>query len=180
MPTCCRFRLPRLPILVAVILLSLAPAAHAIGPKGDLYLGYSRLGSNAFYPNTSGLNGLEGAAHLKVGRFLGVEGDFSHYGYGADNAIPHTTAFLFGPRLTVGAVGVKVLVHALVGGEHSSSSGGVNLDDSSFAYALGGGLDVPIAPFFGWRVNGDYIDAPALSTQNATKGRFSTGLVFRF
>jgi hypothetical protein len=180
MPTCPRFRLPITPLLFAVILLSIAPAARAIGPKGDLYLGYSRLGSNAFYPNTGGLNGLEGAAHLKVGRFLGVEGDISHYGYGTDAAIPHTTTYLFGPRFTVGAVGVKVFAHALVGGEHSSSSGGVNLDDGSFAYALGGGLDVPIAPFFGWRVNGDYIDAPALSTQNETKGRFSTGLVFRF
>jgi hypothetical protein len=166
---------------LALILLALAPAAHALGPKGDLYLGYSRLGANAFYPNVGGLNGLEAAGHLKLRPFLGAEVDVSHYGYGASADVPHTTTVLVGPRLTVGAAGFKVFAHALVGGEHSSNSGGgVSVDGGAFAYALGGGLDVPIVPFFAWRVNGDYIAAPTQNTQNATQARFSTGLVFRF
>jgi hypothetical protein len=166
--------------LAILTLACLAHSAHAIGPKGDIYLGYSRLGNNAFYPNVDGLNGLEVAGHLKTGHFLGIEGDFAHYGYGASDATPKTTTVMFGPRVTVGAVGVHLFAHALLGGEHSANSAGASIDGGTFAYALGGGVDVPVAPFFGWRVNGDYIDAPTLSTQNATKARISTGLVFRF
>jgi hypothetical protein len=174
-----RFELRPLALAI-LILVCLAPAARAVGPKGDIYLGYSRLGTNAFYPNVGGLDGLEVAGHLKTGHFLGVEGDFAHYGYGASDSTPKTTTFLFGPRVTVGAVGVHVFAHALIGGEHSANSAGVSIDDGAFAYALGGGVDVPVLPFFAWRVNGDYIDAPTLTTQNATKARISTGLVFRF
>jgi hypothetical protein len=32
-------------------LLSFPLAAHAAGPKGDAFVGYSRLTSDAFYPN---------------------------------------------------------------------------------------------------------------------------------
>ena len=168
--------------LAAALILSVtcASAAHALGPKADVYAGYSRLGSNAFYPNADGLNGLEVAGHVKIGHFLGVEGDVSHYGYGAASDIPKTTTVLFGPRVTAGALGVKVFAHALVGGEHSSSSSGAKIDSGTVAFALGGGIDFPIAPFFAWRVNGDYIGAPTLSTHDATKARISTGLVFRF
>jgi len=163
-----------------VLASSCASAAHALGPKADIYAGYSRLGSNAFYPNADGLNGLEVAGHVKIGHFLGVEGDVSHFGYGAASDIPKTTTVLFGPRVTAGALGVKVFAHALVGGEHSSSSAGAKIDSGTVAFALGGGIDLPIAPFFAWRVNADCIDAPTLSTHDATKGRVSTGLVFRF
>jgi hypothetical protein len=180
MPSCLHPSFLRPSIICALAFLTLAPAAHALGPKGDVYLGFSRLGNNAFYPNTGGLNGLEGAAHLKLGHFLGVEADVAHYGYGAASDVPHTTTVMFGPRVTAGALGVHVFAHALLGGEHSSSTGGVNIDDGAFAYALGGGVDVPVFPFFAWRVNGDYIAAPSLSTQDATQGRISTGLVFRF
>jgi len=165
-----------LPLLSALFLLCAMPAQARV-PKGDLYLGYSRLGENAFYPNTEGLNGLEGAAHLKVGRFLGVEGDVSHYGYGASDSAPHTTTYLFGPRVTLSALHFHVFAHALLGGESSSSA---DISEDAFAYALGGGVEIPLLPFFAWRVNGDYIDAPSLSTQNPTKARASTGLVFRF
>jgi hypothetical protein len=65
-------------ISAALLLFVVATNAHALGPKGDIYLGYSRLGSNTFEPTNGGLNGLEGAAHLKIRRFLGVEADVAH------------------------------------------------------------------------------------------------------
>jgi hypothetical protein len=167
-------------VFVGLFLLALCPQAYSLGPKADVYLGYSRLGSNAFFPNTDGLNGLEGALHVKVAPFLGVEGDVAHYGYGASDGTPKTTTILAGPRVTVGALGVKVFAHALIGGEHSANSAGARVDGSDFAYALGGGVDFRLIPFFAWRVNGDYITAPTQTTQNATKARISTGVVFRF
>ncbi len=182
-----RFFFPFLRIvLIAVTASTALPAAWAIGPKipkGDVYLGYSRLGDNTFYPNVGGLNGLEGAASLKVGKlpFVSAEGDVSYYGFGASSVIPKTLTVLGGPRVSVGLLGAKVFAHGLIGVQDSNNSGGgVSISGGTFAYAVGGGLDVPIVPFFAWRVNGDYIDAPSLATQNATKFRVSTGLVFRF
>jgi hypothetical protein len=119
---------------------------------------------------------------LKVRKpFLGVEGDLSYYGLGANSSVPRTTAFLVGPRITLGALGPKDFAHGLIGGEHSAnSSAPVPISDGALVCALGGGLDVPIAPLLAWRVAGDYIRAPTQSPSGGTPARFSTGLVFRF
>lgn len=175
------------PVLNARILLLLSSAfivfastVHAQIPKGDVYVGYSRTGTDAFYSNVGGLNGWQGALHVKLHKpFLGVEGDLSHYGLGANSTVPRTTAFLFGPRLTVGALGPKVFGHALIGGEHSANPSGT-ISGTALAFALGGGLDLPIAPFFAWRVGGDYLRAVGHSPAGGTPARFDTGLVFRF
>jgi len=165
-------------IFLAACLLA-APAAHAA--SNDVFFGYSRTGNDTFYPNVGGLNGWDAALHIHTAPFLGIEADVSHYGMGASATVPRTTSVLFGPRFTVGAAGVRIFAHGLIGGEHSANSGGgVHISGGSFAYALGGGLDVPIAPFFAWRVEGDRISAPAVSPSNGTPVRFSTGLVFRF
>jgi len=170
------------PILLAVLLiLTILPAAQAQLPKGDLFFGYSRTSSNVFYPNVGGLNGWEGAGSLKVAPFISADADVAHYGLGANSTVPRTTTFLFGPRVTVGALGVKVFAHGLIGGEHSANSGGPTpISGNAFAYALGAGLDVPIAPFFGWRFLVDRIDAPSISPPGESDIRFSTGLVFHF
>jgi len=164
----------------ASLLFLVLPAAGAQVPKGDVYLGYTRAGNDTFYAGSGGLNGWDGAFHLKLRKpFIGIEGDVSHYGLGANSSIPRTTTFMVGPRITVGALGPKVFAHALLGGEHSANGGGT-ISGSAFAYALGGGLDVPIVPFFAWRVEGDYIHAVNHSPANGTPARFGTGLVFRF
>lgn len=175
----CFFHL-RLSLVFAVMMLAFSLTANALGPKGDAFLGYSRLGTDAFYPNTGGLNGWDATLHFKMKPFVGVEGDVAHYGLGANSNIIHTTTVLLGPRVTVGAAGVKVFVHGLVGGEHSAHTGGVPINGSALAYAVGGGVDVPIFPFFAWRATGDYLASPSLNSSTATHARFSTGLVFRF
>jgi hypothetical protein len=154
--------------------------AGAQVPKGDVYVGFSRTGNDTFYSGAGGLNGWEGALHVKLHKpFLGVEGDLSHYGLGANSSVPRTTVLMVGPRVTVGALGPRVYAHALLGGEHSANNGG-SISGGTLAYALGGGLDVPFAPFFAWRVAGDYLRAPTQTPSGSTPARFSTGLVFRF
>ena len=171
----------RLLFCFALLLVLLPQRARALGPKGDVFFGYSRLGSDAFYPNVGGLNGWEGAMHVKLKTpFLGVEADVSQYGLGAASSVPRTTNVMAGPRVTLGSLGFKVFVHGLVGGEHSSASGGLRISGSALTYALGAGVDVPIAPFFAWRVGGDYFNAASSTPGNGTHARFSTGLVFRF
>ena len=157
------------------------PASAAPGPlpKGDLFFGYSRTGTDTFTTNVGALNGWDAAAHLKLhAPFIGIEGDVSHYGLGANLTIPRTTTYLFGPRVTFALLRTRVFAHALVGGKHSANSGGPTpVSANGYAYMLGGGLDVPIIPFFAWRIAGDYTGVPAHA---GTPARFSTGLVFRF
>lgn len=157
----------------------LAPCtARAVG-SNNIFLGYSRTGSDTFSASAGGLNGWDASACIQTGLLLGIEGDVSHYGVGASSTVPRTTSVLFGPRLTLGTAGVRVFIHGLVGGEHSANSSGTHISNSGLAYALGGGVDVPISPFFAWRVEGDRISSTA-SPSNGTPVRFSTGLVFRF
>ncbi len=173
-----RFATFVLPILLFAVL---ALPADAIGPKGDLYFGYSRLGADTFYSGTGGLNGWELAGHLHMAPFFGAEVDVSQYGLGASSITPRTTTVLFGPRITVGVSKVHVFAHGLVGVEHSGNSdSAISISNTSMAIGAGGGADFRIAPFFAWRVTADYIDAPTESPHNGSKDRFSTGLVFRF
>ncbi len=176
----CRCKSVLLLVSCAIALLSFSVAAHAGAPKGDAYLGFSRLGTDVFYPNTGGLWGWGGALNIKVKPFLGVEGDVSQYGLGANSTIPRTTNFMGGPRITVGAAGFRAYVHGLAGAEHSANSSGVAISGTNLSYALGGGVEFRIAPFFGWRVAGDYLGAPTLSPSTSTHYRVSSGLVFRF
>ena len=156
------------------------PASAASGPlpKGDLFFGYSRTGTDTYVINGGALNGWDAAGHLKLhAPFIGIEGDVSHYGLGANLTIPRITTYLFGPRVTVGLLRTKVFAHALVGGKHLANSGGPTpVSHNGYAYLLGGGLDLPIFPFFAWRIAGDYTGVSA----GGTPARFSTGLVFRF
>lgn len=162
------------------LLASSAPALAQI-PKGDAFVGFSRTGSDTFYPNVGGLNGWEAAVNFKVKPFLGIEGDLSHYGLGADSTVPRTTVILIGPRVTVGLLGFHIFGHGLVGGEHSANSNSnLPISGGTLAYALGAGIDVPLVPLFSWRIQGDRISAPTLSPSEGTHARFSTGIVVHF
>jgi hypothetical protein len=178
-------------IAVISIVFVAAPSGAVSLRNHDAFFGYSRLGSNVFNPNANrsnginpyvgGLNGWEGALHIHLKPFLGVEGDVAHYGLGANAVVPRTTTVMIGPRVSVKAIGVNLFVHGLLGGEHSANSDSlVPISNGGFTYALGGGVDLPIFPFFAWRFSADYIDAPSITPPGAGKARFNTGLVFRF
>lgn len=169
-----------LPVLCFIALLACAPEANALGPKFDAFVGYSRTGTDLFYHDAGGLNGWQAALNVKVKPFIGLEGDVARYGLGASKVTPKSTTVMVGPRITVGAMGVHVFAHGLAGGEHSSNSSGVSISGGSFIYAVGGGLDLRVLPFFAWRVTGDYLNSPTQSPGSGTHARFGTGLVFRF
>jgi len=169
-------------ILVISCILSAAITSSAGSLRNhDAFFGYSRTGSDAFYPNTGGLNGWEAALHIHLYPFLGVEGDVAHYGLGASSPVPRTTTVLVGPRVSVKALGINLFAHGLLGGEHSANnSSNLPISGGSFAYDLGGGIDLPLLPFFAWRFSVDRIDAPSQSPSGGDHARFNTGLVFRF
>jgi len=166
---------------VGASLVILALPAHAAN-TGDISLGYTRTGNNTFYPNAGGLNGwdLDGQVHFKP--FIGIEGDVAHYGIGANGVVPRTTAVLFGPKVQAGTAGFKFFGHFLAGGEHSSNGNAqpTPISGGALTYALGLGADLPLAPFFAWRVQVDRLSAINQSPSNGTHARFLTGIVFRF
>ncbi len=170
-------------IFLFALLITPLVAAAAPGPQlhnSDVFFGYSRTGSDTFYQGAGGLNGWEGTLHIHMAPFLGAEADVAQYGLGASSATPHTTTVLFGPRLTVKAAGIALFAHGLVGVEHSANNSSAQpVSNTGLSYAVGGGLDVPIFPFFAWRFQGDRISSTE-SPSEGTKARFTTGLVFRF
>ncbi len=167
-------------LATASVLLGLPSLVHAAN-TGDISLGYTRTGNDTFYPNVGGLNGWDIDGQIRWKSVLGVEGDVAHYGLGADSGIPRTTTVLFGPKASVGAAGFKFFGHFLIGGEHSANSGGPTpVSHGSFAYALGAGADVPIAPLFAWRFQVDRFTAPLIAPAGGIPVRFTTGIVFRF
>ena len=168
--------------IVLFLFFAVASASAVSIRNNDAFVGYSRVGHEAFNPNVAGLNGWEAALHIHLHPFLGAEGDVAHYGLGADAVVPRTTTVLVGPRVSVRAMGINLFAHGMVGGEHSSNSGNSSphISNGGLAYALGGGVDLPIAPFFAWRFSLDRIGAPSQSPSSGTHVRFNTGLVFRF
>jgi hypothetical protein len=162
------------------LLLFASPALHAAGLGGDVYLGYTYLGNNAFNPSTGSLNGWQAAAHIHWVPFVGAEFDVAHYGIGGDPGIQHTTTVLVGPRVTLGAHGIHVFAHGLFGWENSANSSSAStISGGGPTLAVGGGVDLHIVSHLAWRVTADYINAPT-SSPEGTHSRIGTGIVFRF
>ena len=87
---------------------------------------------------------------------------------------------LFGPRVSVSVGKVTPFAHALFGVSRiSESASGFSDSDTSFATALGGGVDYRLIHGLGWRVQADMLQTRFFSdTQN--NFRLSTGIVLNF
>ena len=158
-------------LLVLIFMISLTGQAQ---DAVEIFGGYSyeRFGSSP----GSNLNGVEISGKYKFANWLGAVGDFdTHFGspFHIDN---RTLDFLVGPQVSFPAR-ISPFVHALIGIGHIRTSG---VTDTSLATAIGGGIDLRVAPFFSWRV----IQADDVVTRffngKQNSARISTGLVFRF
>ncbi len=182
--------------LIAVSLLAFATLAVAQVPHANVFFGYSYYNTDLSSIDRANTNGWEASVEGKVIPFLGFVADVDTH-YGSQNfptacAIPlggpaasctfnasfteHN--FLFGPRLSVSVAKFRPFAEALFGGAHVSLNNGGG-SDTSFATAVGGGLDYKIIPLVAWRFQGDYVQTRFFdATQNNV--RISTGLVLRF
>lgn len=186
-------------IAIAFTLFALGSAAQAQIPSGNVFVGYSYMSADLVSNSRTNLNGWNGSVEGKVLPFIGLVADFSgHYGSAAvgqvlcpagtliggpcitENASTNIHSFLFGPRISVSVGKVRPFAHALLGAAHiSESASGFSNSDTSFAYALGGGLDYHLIPLISWRVQGDLLQTRFFSnTQNNV--RISTGVVVHF
>jgi opacity protein-like surface antigen len=171
-----------------------SPAADAQVPtSGNVFFGYSYVNTTPFFLGVrrASLNGWEASLEGKVLPWVGMVADFSgHYGSQTFPGscppgfaqCPASVNFneqniLFGPRVSISAGKIRPFAEALFGASHIGSDGAGS--DTSFATALGGGLDYKIVRLIALRVQGDYVQTRFFgTTQNNV--RLSTGIVVRF
>jgi Outer membrane protein beta-barrel domain len=171
---------------LAALALLLAPSSQAwAADKGDAYFGYSRVGANLYAPNTSGMNGWQAAAHVKVIPFVGIEGDVSHYSQSQLGFSQQVTLAMVGPRVTAGFAGFSVFAHGLAGLAHESASVTTfpSASYNAVSYALGAGADVPLFLVFKVRVTGDYLgnsNAPSSGSPSPSHYRIGVGVAYHF
>jgi hypothetical protein len=185
-----------LAIFFMVITLSVLANAQ-VPTSGNIFLGYSRfsanLAPNVTTSNNTDFNGWNGSLEGKIFPFVGIVADVAGF-YGTQN-VPITVPVcigcppvnsnfdtkiytaMFGPRVSFSVKKFRPFAHVLLGAGHTSGS--INGSNTSFADAIGGGLDYHLIPLIAWRFQADDLQTRFFSTtQNSL--RFSTGIVFHF
>ena len=166
-----------LPLLGMCLLASVSLRAQE--EKVEVFGGYSYLHFHA-NPSTN-LNGWEASGQYKITNWIGGVADFDgHYGSFSGGFGTSTYTYLIGPQVSFPAR-VSPFGHLLLGGAHNSTTG---IGSSSFAMALGAGIDARMKDKFSWRIfQGDYL----LTQFGGVHGggsqnnfRFSTGVIIRF
>jgi hypothetical protein len=178
-----------------------AGLANAQIPSGNVFLGFSyeRTNSSEFNSglvattlNNPNLHGWEASFEGKMVPFFGIVGDVSGH-YGSENFVEptpngpqtirvtgHEQEYLVGPRLSVPVGKFTPFAEGMVGVAHIHNGGTLpSPSNTSFAYALGGGLDYRLFGPIAARAEGDYLRTKFFnSIQNNL--RLSAGVVFRF
>ncbi len=154
----------------AFTLLVLSAISSAQIPTGgNIFFGYSYSHGEAFAGTASGgasMNGWEGSAEGKYLRTFRVNGS------------RHTV--LFGPRASISVGKYTPFAELLVGISHQTDAGGgISNSDTTFATAIGGGLDYKLVKGIALRAQGDSIHTHFFG-QAHNDLRISTGIVFRF
>lgn len=157
-------------LLGLVLLASISARAQGLGDKVEAFGGFSYM--HADDSPSSNLSGWELAGEYKFAGWLGGVADFDgHYGGGSS---VHT--YLFGPQVSWPAR-VSPFAHVLIGGAHASAGG---FSDSSFATAIGAGIDTELVHGIYWRIiQGDYLPTH-FGGARQDNVRISTGIVFHF
>jgi hypothetical protein len=180
-------------VVVASLLVasSIGGSAWAQVPtKGNVFFGYSYERTPVVTNDAINTNGWEASMEGKLIPFLGLVVDVDgHYGSGtfATSGCPEPCVnvnvaehnVLFGPRVSFQTHGFRPFAEFLVGAGHISRSNGISDSDTSFANAVGGGLDYRIAGPVSVRGQLDWVETRFYSnTQNGV--RFSTGIAVHF
>jgi len=183
-------------LVLTLVLLGFAGSALAQVPSsGNVFFGYSYLNTDLSSTNRTSLNGWEASVEGKIIPFLGIVADFGSYYGNADftfGACPVSMPpcatlsvnenvteqnYLFGPRVSVSVGRLRPFGEALFGAGHvNANQAGTS---TSFATALGGGLDYRLIRFIAWRFQGDYLHT-SLFGGHQNNVRLTTGIVIHF
>jgi len=176
-------------IAIVVCFFGFAAVSAAQAPtSGNIFFGYQYYHTPLSSIDTANLSGWNGSLEGKVFPFLGIVADLSG-AYGSQNfpcSSPCSTIhanvneynFLFGPRVSVSVKKIRPFGEFLVGAAHTNTNQGAG-SNTSFAYALGGGVDYHLVRIVGWRLGADYVSTRFFgTTQNNL--RIVTGIVVHF
>jgi opacity protein-like surface antigen len=183
-------------LIIAFVMLALVGLASAQVPtSGNVFFGYSYYNTDLSSIDRANTNGWEASVEGKVLPFVGIVADFDgHYGHEnfpgvacpvsqppcipisvSTNVTEHN--FLFGPRVSVSVSKFRPFAQAMFGVGHVNASAAGS--DTSFATALGGGLDYHLIPLISWRFQGDYVETRFFEGHQ-NNVRLSTGIVVHF
>jgi opacity protein-like surface antigen len=181
---------------VGVVLFLFAGLANAQLPGGNIFLGYSYENTNSstldLDLSRSNLHGWEASFEGKLLPWVGLVADVAGH-YGSQNFVEltpngpvninvtgHQQEYLFGPRVSVPVGKFTPFAEGMVGFAHIHTGGTLpGPSNTSFATAVGGGVDYRVFHPLALRVEGDYIRTKFFNaTQNNL--RLSAGVVFRF
>ena len=180
-------RKPPAPLIL--LLFAFTGAASAQIPSGNIFIGYS---VSQTHPNSPlFLNGWEGSLEGKFLPWIGIVADYSA-GYGTNNVAPPIACptsgcvpipqsvrrytYMVGPRVSVPIRKFTPFVHGLFGAAHINDQG---FTDTTFATAIGGGLDYRLIHGLAVRVQADSLHTSFFNT-GENHFRFTTGIDIRF
>jgi opacity protein-like surface antigen len=182
--------------LLGVVLFLSAGLANAQLPGGNVFLGFSYENTNSstldLDLSRANLHGWEASFEGKLLPWIGLVADVAgHYGSQSFveptpngpqniNVTGHQQEYLFGPRLSVPVGKFIPFGEVMVGVAHIHTGGTLpGPSNTSFATAVGGGLDYRIFHPLALRLEGDYVRTTFFSdTQHNL--RLSVGGVLRF
>ncbi|MGA2415120.1 MAG: hypothetical protein ABSF59_11760 [Candidatus Sulfotelmatobacter sp.] len=179
-------------LLVTSALILFGGLANAQVPAGNVFFGYSYYNTDLSSIDRANTNGYEASLESRIVPFLGFVADFDGH-YGSQNfpgaacgvsCVPTTfnvnvteNNYLLGPRVSFPVGKIRPFAEALFGGAHVNA--GAAGSDTSFATAVGGGLDYKLIAHIAWRFQGDYVQTRFFGTTQDNV-RISTGIVLRF
>ena len=162
-------------LCVVVSTAMLAAAASAQLPtKGNVFFGYSYNRAEIVSNDAINLNGWNASLEGDFLPWIGIVGDLG--GTYGSHVGEHN--YLFGPRASVRVGKYRPFAELLIGAAHINIRNGA-ATDTSFANAVGGGLDYQIFGPVSWRGQLDWIHTRFFGNgQNDV--RFSTGIAVHF
>jgi hypothetical protein len=166
----------RLFVLLGLFFLLIIPARAQ--QLMEIFAGYSYEGLDRLPNGIPGrnLHGAEISVQYKFTDWLGVVGEVDgHFGLPSEPA-SKSLNILVGPQFSLPGR-ISPFAHVLIGYGHGYTNG---IWDNSFSMAIGGGLDLSLAPLLSWRM----VEADDVMTHyfggTEHNPRVSTGFVFRF
>ncbi len=170
-------------IAVAFLIVMNGVAWSQIPTSGNVFFGYSYARTPIVTHDSTNLNGWDGSLEGNFLPWIGLVADIdAHYGsetFNGINANLATHNALFGPRVSVSVKRFRPFAEFLVGVSHVSRNRGYSDASTSFADAVGGGLDYRVFGPFTVRGQLDWISTRFFgNTQNGA--RFSTGIALHF
>ncbi len=168
-------------IVCLASLFAISAAAQTEHGTGEGYLGYQHTTGNI------GENGWNVSGAKYIGDHFAGEADFAGQ-YGSSSLLgvkvnQHEYSFLFGPKVMFDSRDEKFTpwAHLLLGAAHQGfdSNVGANNGDTSFAWALGGGVDYHITDNVAARGKLDLYHTSYFSNGD-THARFGFGIVYNF